>query len=441
MCYCGGPAPQDADPKTLFKEIIVLMNRLLLFGLAAMVAGCGAPSPPPDPPPDLDSGSSGASTAVEEAQLQRLDESWQAYKQRFIQADGRVIDREDGDRTVSEGQAYALLRAVMADDPTTFSIVLSWSESNLGIFTEEGQQHQLWAWKWGRDDADQWGIIDANFASDADLDACVALILAARMWNQPQYLDLARDKLADLWALSTIDTPNRQMLGGGRIFLPGPKEAFQPSLSQVVLNPSYFAPYAFRLFAQVDPDHDWGALVDSSYDILTDSAQISAIGLPSDWVALDLATGDFSPVPPSSRLVSQYGFDAYRVWWRVALDAALTGEPRATAYLNQHLPPLLDWWQETGSIPAEIGLQGEALVEYDSPAQYGMLYPAFSETSPDTAEQILNQALLPTYSRGIWASDTAYYTQNLIGLGLYPSSDLKSLDWRLDGNQQNPASP
>ncbi|MGB3614395.1 MAG: glycosyl hydrolase family 8, partial [Elainellaceae cyanobacterium] len=103
------------------------MNRLLLFGLAVVLVGCGAPSPPTDPSPDS-SHSAGSSTVVEDTQLQRLDESWQIYKQQFIQADGRVIDREAGDRTVSEGQAYALLRAVMADDPTTFSVVLSWSE-------------------------------------------------------------------------------------------------------------------------------------------------------------------------------------------------------------------------------------------------------------------------------------------------------------------------
>lgn len=399
---------------------------ILWLALAVPLIACGSvPPPPPEPV---------VTPTATDRDLQRLDESWQTYKQRFIQADGRVIDREASDRTVSEGQAYALLRAVMADDPTAFSVVLAWSENNLGV-TEDGDRvHQLWAWEWGRSDDDQWGVLDPNFASDADLDACVALILAARRWNQPQYLELAQAKLADLWALSTTPIPNRQQLSGNRVFLPGPKAAFQTSLSQVYLNPSYLAPYAFRLFAQVDPDHDWMTLVDSSYDILEGSAPVSAVGLPGDWVLLDLATGRYSPVDLSAaapNLSSHYGFDAYRVWWRVALDAALAKEPRAEAYLEEHLAPLREWWETTGSIPAEIGVGGEALVEYDSPEQYGMLYAALSQVSPEVAEQILTQELLPIYSRGIWKSDTAYYAQNLIWLGLYPTADLARLDWRL----------
>ncbi|MGB5974169.1 MAG: glycosyl hydrolase family 8, partial [Nodosilinea sp.] len=64
-------------------------------------------------------------------QNELLLESWQAYRSRFIQDDGRVIDREDSDRTVSEGQAYAMLRAVAVNDPATFDRTYSWAKSNL----------------------------------------------------------------------------------------------------------------------------------------------------------------------------------------------------------------------------------------------------------------------------------------------------------------------
>ncbi|MGF1536324.1 MAG: glycosyl hydrolase family 8 [Elainellaceae cyanobacterium] len=434
--------------------------RRLLLGFAVALVSCSGPEPPeppePAPVPSVNPAPAAVDPAAGDPSQQQLDESWRAYKRRFIQADGRVIDREASDRTVSEGQAYALLRAVMADDPVTFSMVLTWAENNLAVQTESGQAHQLWAWQWGVDEADQWGILDANFASDADLDAATALILAARQWDQPQYLDLAKAKLADLWSLSTIAVPiyaadeesgegRRDAAGatvsdvGDRYFLPGPKEAFQPAPNQVYLNPSYLAPYAFRLFAQVDPAHDWLTLVDSSYSILTQSAEVSAVRLPSDWVALNLATGRYTPIDPDTGLSSRYGFDAYRVWWRVALDAALTEEPRALAYLNQHLTPLVEFWQTTGQIPAEIGLQGEPLVDYDSPAQYGMVYPALQQTSPEVAAQILNQELSSIYSSGIWGSDTAYYTQNLIWLGLYPVPQLNTLDWQMAPDRQSSA--
>src|SRR5437016_10118896 len=41
-----------------------------------------------------------------------LTNSWTAYKQQFIQQDGRVIDWMSEGNTTSEGQSYAMLRAV-----------------------------------------------------------------------------------------------------------------------------------------------------------------------------------------------------------------------------------------------------------------------------------------------------------------------------------------
>ncbi|HEY9638874.1 MAG TPA: glycosyl hydrolase family 8, partial [Coleofasciculaceae cyanobacterium] len=280
-----------------------------------------------------------------------IQESWQAYRQHFIQGDGRVIDREAGDRSTSEGQAYAMLRSVLMDDRDTFERVLTWGENNLQRKRPDGSRSdRLWLWKWGKDDKGNWGAIDANFASDGDMDAITALILASRRWNRPDYLELARNKLQDLWTLATLS-------GNQRYFLPGAKELFQPQPGQVYLNPSYFAPYAFRLFAQVDPSHDWMALVDSSYQVLNQSGQLSALGLPSDWIVVDTAAGTFRP-SQDAKLQSIYGFDAYRVWWRVALDAAFFQEPRAQQYLQQHLPPLQEKWRSQTAIPAQIDLKG-----------------------------------------------------------------------------------
>jgi endo-1,4-beta-D-glucanase Y len=343
-----------------------------------------------------------------------LQQSWVAYRQRFIQGDGRVIDRESGDRSTSEGQAYAMLRAVFSDDPTTFAKTLNWSENNLQRQTGGKRSDQLWVWKWGRDPTGKWGALDPNFASDADIDGITALILAARRWHRPEYLNLARSKLQDLWTLSTVALPS-----GTRYLLPGPKAAFVVQ-STIKLNPSYFAPYAFRLFTQVDSAHDWLSLVDSSYQMLDKSAQLSLAGLPSDWVAVDAGTEQFSPLPQSSPIQTRYGFDAYRVWWRVALDAAWFREPRALQFLSQHLGTLQERWRTQQTIPAQIDLQGQPTVNYESSSQYAMLYAALRLLDPVTAEQILQRKLLPSYHNGLWDNDSAYYAQNLAWLGMLP---------------------
>ncbi|HEY9650839.1 MAG TPA: glycosyl hydrolase family 8 [Coleofasciculaceae cyanobacterium] len=347
-----------------------------------------------------------------------LEESWVIYRQQFIQEDGRVIDYEASDRSTSEGQAYAMLRAVLVNDPITFDLTLRWAEDNLYRPDASGKPiDQLWAWKWGKDNKGKWGPIDKNFASDADIDAITALILASRRWNRPEYLDLARTKLQDLWKYSTIAAP-----GGKRYLLPGPVEAFVPSPSTIYLNPSYFAPYAFRLFAQVDRDRDWLSLVDSSYQALEQSSKVSKVGLPSDWIALDTKTGKFQPMPSNHPLQSVYSFDAYRVWWRVAWDAAWFKSPEALRYLQSATPHLQAQWRSASRLPARIDLQGKATVNYEATSQYAMLYPAFRLINPDIAKPLLEEKLLPRYNQGIWDDESAYYTQNLAWLGLLPTT-------------------
>ena len=353
-----------------------------------------------------------------------LSQSWSAYRDRFIQGDGRVIDRESADRTTSEAQAYALLRAVLTDDAPTFERVLNWGENNLQRKGADGNRSdRLWAWQWGHNlETNQWLPLDINFASDGDVDAITALIFAGRRWQRSDYLDLAKLKLKDLWTLAVL--PVSHLTGDTKYFLPGPKAVFQPQPHQVLLNPSYLAPYAFRLFAQIDPGRDWLSLVDSSYDVLDNSSHLSTLRLPSNWVVLDITSQKILPSDSSSRLNSRYGYDAYRVWWRLALDATWFDEPRARQYLQQRSEPLQAMWRSQQKIPAEIDLQGKAIVPYESTAQYAMLYAAFALIDPDLANQIRLQKLLPAFRDGFWENDSAYYLQNLGWLGLYPPAQV-----------------
>jgi endoglucanase len=353
---------------------------------------------------------------VESIHSDLLLESWQAYRTRFIQADGRVIDREDSDRTVSEGQAYAMLRAVAINDPDTFNRTYTWAQNNLARVDAAGQPSDLlWAWKWGQRPDGSWGSLDPNFATDADIDAATALIFAAERWSCPQYLDDARALLADIWEHGTLELPD-----GSRQLIPGPADAFRLEPAQIILNPSYFAPASFRLFAQVDPDHDWKQLIDSGYGMLDDLAGFSATGLPPDWVAYTPALGTYRQLPLDYPLQSRYSFDAYRVWWRIAQDAAWFNEPRAQAYLEARLPALVTRWQRDGRLPARLTLDGGAESSYEATAHYAMLYPALLRVDAAIANEILRQKLQPVYKDGFWDSDTAYYTQNLAWFGLLP---------------------
>ncbi|MGD1853862.1 MAG: glycosyl hydrolase family 8 [Leptolyngbyaceae cyanobacterium] len=372
------------------------------------------------------------SLALESSPLERsfFKTTWDNYRDRFIQTDGRVIDWEiDDQRTTSEGQAYAMLRAVVIDDPETFDRVLTWGEENLARRDNDILLDHLWAWKWGPDAApgaaEKWGILDENFATDADIDAVTALIIAARRWQKTAYLELAKTKLSDIWELSTADISLENDLSG-RYLLPGPLEAFHPEPELWYLNPSYFAPYAFRLFAQIDPGRDWLELVHTGYRMLEESAKVSDLGLPSDWVLLHSDTPHYREMPATALIKSVYGFDAYRVWWRVALDLSLFESAPAGHYLSEHLTPLLERWQQSQQLPAQIDLAGEAMVDYGATSQYAMVYPAVRHLDVNIARSIRESKLSLANPNTFWDGDSAYYTQNLAWLGLYPSEWLPS---------------
>ncbi|MCY7321319.1 MAG: glycosyl hydrolase [Phormidesmis sp. CAN_BIN36] len=410
--------PSRGKSRRMLRSLVLLVLITALGNLAAcrsVLPSTKASSPVATAAIDP-SASPVSTTAIDRSAL--LNESWNAYRQRFIQSDGRVIDREATGRSTSEGQAYAMLRAVFANDPDSFALTLKWSESNLQrLGANKKPIDHLWTWQWGRDPAGKWGTLDNNFASDADIDAITALILASRRWGRPEYLSLAKTKLVDLWESSTIAANNQRYL------MPGPIAAFQQG-EVLTFNTSYLAPYAIRLFAQVDDDRDWLSLVESSYQVLEQSASLSAVNLPSDWVALNLKTGQYSRLDKSNAIISRYGFDATRVWWRVSLDAVWFNEPNAKAYLQKHLNYMKTLWRSQQKIPAQLDLQGQPLVTYEATSQYGMLYAAFQVVDPVIAQQIYQQKLVPNYQNGFWDNDSAYYTQNLAWLGLFPPATI-----------------
>lgn len=410
----------------MIKFRFTLLVPLLLWATPMGLAGCALPARWsggarqwwPAAPASLAQTPAGELSPAARSRL--LRESWAAYRQRFIQADGRVIDWETPDRrSTSEGQAYAMLRAVWMNDPDTFARTLQWGEDNLRRRQPGGAMiDSLWAWHWGQDaPTGNWQILDQNFASDGDIDAITALILAARQWHRDDYRVLARQKLADLWAQAVMTVNGKPYL------LPGPAAAFHQN-DTIIFNPSYLAPAAFRLFAQVDPERDWLALVNSSYDLLTKAAQVSSVSLPSDWIVMETKTGRLRVLGPTETLQSRYSFDAFRVWWRLALDAVWFNAPEADRLLHKQLSYLEKLWRSQQMIPARLDLQGKSLVSYESTAQYGMLYAGFQRTDPRLAQEIYQQKLAPVYQDGFWDNDAAYYTQNLVWFGLIATAEI-----------------
>lgn len=153
---------------------------------------------------------------------------YQTFLDRFLQADGRVIDPSVPQmHTTSEGQSYGMMFALVANDPATFDRLWRWSVANLA---GGDIASRLPAWQWGLKPDGTWGVLDPNAASDADLWYAYALLEAGRVWKRDDYLRDARTLMTRVAREEVADLP-----GLGKMLLPGPM-GFQrggPSASAV----------------------------------------------------------------------------------------------------------------------------------------------------------------------------------------------------------------
>lgn len=195
---------------------------------------------------------------------------WQTFAERHIQPDGRVVDHAAQRlHSTSEGQSYAMLFALVANDRTRFDQIWRWSVDNLSAKT------QLPVWQWGRRDDGSWGVVDDNSASDADLWFAYALAEAGRLWNAPQY---TRDALALLPLITQGEVA--QLPGLGAMLLPG-RSGFATVPNQWRLNPSYLPLPVLRRLAGLQPAGPWDAIARNTVKML---ARSTPKGLAPDWV-------------------------------------------------------------------------------------------------------------------------------------------------------------
>ena len=335
-----------------------------------------------------------------------LKSNWAQYKATFIQADGRVIDF-NGNVTTSEGQSYAMLRAFWLRDKDTFDKAYQWAKDNLQI----PRGDHLFSWKWGERVDHTWGALDKTSASDADQDIALVLLLAAQEWKDPTYANDAKPILNAIWEHLTVDLPI------GRVLLPGDWPQ-QGRTYQV--NPSYFSPVAYRVFADADPDHDWTSLLDSSYEILNRSIAQGETHLPPDWVELSRDNDQITlyEAPLDDR--SDFGYEAIRTYWRVGLDTLLTPlDKRAGTFLKTR-NMLPRYWKIRKDMPVSITWDGIVRhPEVQSGAIYGAVLPSLYSQDRSLAEEVVRKKIIANLKLGAqWNTKKDYYSQNWLWFGL-----------------------
>jgi endo-1,4-beta-D-glucanase Y/sortase (surface protein transpeptidase) len=349
------------------------LGAFLLVGTLAL-AGCSAQSSP--------TGESAAPTPSA-SNTATADQVAQDFLRTYVE-NGRIIRRDQGNDTVSEGQAYGMLLAVSVNDKASFGQIWDWTKKNL----QRPDGLMAWDWKNG-------AVIDSEPASDADLDMARALVEAGTKFNDPTLTasgntlgSLVLDKL-------TVTT------AAGRILLPG---LWAAATTPYAYNPSYASPAAFSELGASTKDPRWAELATGSRAVTKTLLDKSA--LPPDWAQVHQdGTVDQMPAPQqatSGTGTVEYSYDAARMPIRYAESC----DPADTDLAAQ----LAGTLSRSGTLTSQLDLGGTGTTTETNPVSYTARAAALAaagqndkaKTDLQTAAT-LNQTT-PTYYGAAWTA-------------------------------------
>lgn len=223
------------------------------------------------------------------------------------------------DATVSEGIAYGMVLAVAHDEREVFDGL--WAYYKLGA-----QENGLMNWlRYGCDAhrEETYNMYPDGAATDADLDAAMALLIADCKWG---------GYAGDATNLINAIRAHEIEYDGDVAVLQAGDSGWYDEID--CINPSYFSPAYYRAFAQhvsAQEDKDfWNKLADDTYVLLARGSDPSS-GLVRNWSSV--SGGSASGCDYAFR--DDYGDDAARTPWRIAMDYIWWGTPAAKAWLDK----------------------------------------------------------------------------------------------------------
>ncbi|OGT23069.1 MAG: endo-1,4-D-glucanase [Gallionellales bacterium RIFOXYB12_FULL_54_9] len=325
---------------------------------------------------------------------------WQAFSSRFIQTDGRVLaDESEQHYSTSEGQAYALFFALVANDRKTFERVLFWTSANLAAGDLSAR---LPAWQWGKRQDGSWGVVDANSASDADTWLAYTLLEAGRLWHEPRYSAYGNLMLANIRLHLIRDFP-----GLGAMLLPG-AVGFNLNDGGARFNLSYYPVQLLRVFAKAEPTGPWNELIVNSLKLMRAA---TPKGFAPDWQAYVPGTGFIKdPV-----LGANGSHDAIRVylWWGMLAkqDAAASGLKEMLYGMNKLIS------NQEVTPPLNVDAQTAAYSGNSPPGFSAALLPYLATMKNKRALSLQNDRLIANETAGLIGEEARYYDQVLTLFG------------------------
>jgi len=330
---------------------------------------------------------------------------WQQFKSLYVSNDGRVIDASTAAQiTTSEGQSYALLFALAANDRSAFDGLLRWTENNLA--QGDLAQH-LPAWQWGHAPDGSWRVMDNNAASDADVWIAYALAEAGRLWREPGYTNLSDALSGHILRDEAVLVPKL-----GFALLPGPRGFVADAKWR--FNASYSPLSVLRYLGA--RNKLWNEVADTSLRIIQASAPHH---FAADWIEYRSDVGFIT-----DRTTKGIGsYDAIRVYlWAGMLDSHDT----AFTTLTQWLRPAVQQFIKASRPPETIDSQTLEQHGSGSPGFAAALLPLLNATQQHNVAATLHADVLQHALR----DNQAYFSDALTVFGIGASDGWLHFDAR-----------
>jgi len=290
----------------------------------------------------------GSSPLIDQGLAPATSAHWGLFKRRFLSAQGRFVDSDNGGISHSEGQAWGMFLAVAMDDRPAFDQIMAWTRANLAI-----RGDRLLAWRYRA--FPNAGVDDLNAATDADLFHAWALLRAEQRWPGQGYRAMAQGIASDILRFACRQFDGRVLL------MPGAWGFDHPD--HLVLNPSYYVFPALEALAAAFPHTAWQALLHEG-DRMMAGARFGQWQLPADWVTLRRRGGALQPEPGRG---DRFGYDAVRIplylAWSGRWDSPLLS--RTTRFWSDPAHPYLPAWVQlsTGGISPFPASQGVGAIQ------------------------------------------------------------------------------
>lgn len=312
--------------------------------------------------------------------------------------------------TVSEGIGYGMLLTLVNEDYDAFNRLWNYSRAYRAY---HGVNLTPWITK-----SFMYDKIDISSATDADLDIATSLILQY-FKNLAVAPDIANLYLADALVI-VKDIWDWEVEPNLLLLMSGDTDMWHDS--DPTYNLSYFSPVALRLFAMVDPTHNWAGVLDAMYAYMA-KVQSLGTGVFPDWsngagIAVNPPNGAAGKTE-ATYTWHTFNKESVRIPWRIAWDYYWFQDPRALAILTGLNNFIV---AKSGGDPSSVALATQyswdpAKSDYDKntsvPAQW---LAAWCATGLGTNQTWLNACTQLVNATTLGNNGTSYFTDILQAL-------------------------